>query len=150
MIAVLLAVLLAQEQAVLGVETRAPGADEARRAGLPQGVRIQGQIVTSVESKSPAEKAGIKAGDILLTLDANALYSRDDLLDFVAAAKPGAKVKAAVRRGEKDETVEIELGRRKAAAFPWEFAGLAQLDAAREAAKKAGKRVLVGLSGAET
>src|SRR6185436_11198536 len=103
----------------------------------------------------PASEAGIVAGDALLALDANRIYSNDDIQDFVRAAKPGQRVKVLVRRAEskKEETVEVTLGSvpaPKEAHIEWTFAGPAQLDAALALAKKEGKKVLVGLSGAET
>jgi S1-C subfamily serine protease len=145
------------QAAVLGAGTRAPDASEkaAFKLGDPLAGRVNGQIVDEVTKDGPAAAAGIVAGDAILALDANRLYSNDDLQDFVRAAKPGQKVKVLLRRGEskQEETVEVVLGSApapKEAHIEWTFAGPAQLDAALALAKKEGKKVLVGLSGAET
>ena len=138
--------------AVLGVETRQPTKDEVARFGLSAlAARPQGQVV---DGEAPA---GLRKGDVILQLGENKLFSRDDLLDFVAVSKPGAQVKARVKRGDTgaEEEVEIALGERKIPAkekerFVWEFAGPAQLQAPLDEAKKRKTQVIFGLSGAET
>jgi predicted metalloprotease with PDZ domain len=141
----------------LGAETRVPTAEEATTYQLDKLVgKVQGQYVNSVDQDGPAEKAGLKAGDVLLVLDANKVFSRDDVEDFLRVSQPGAKVKVLVKRAGtyKEETVTVTLGanvvENKDGRFPWQYAGLGQLDAALAAAKKDGKLVLVGLSGADT
>jgi len=145
------------EAAGLGVESRVPTAEEAKTFQLGQLVsRVQGQYVSGVDKGGPADKAGLKAGDVLLVLDANKVFSRDDVEDFLRISQPGAQVKVLVKRAgtSKEETVTVTLGATKvedkAKHFTWQYAGLGQLDAALAAAKKDGKLVLVGLSGAET
>jgi len=144
------------EVAALGAETRVPTADEAKTYDLGKLVgRVQGQHVSSVDKGGPADKAGLKPGDVLLVLDANKLFSRDDLEDFLRVSKPGAQVKVAVKRAEtfKEATITVTLGANRVEGkdklFAWQYAGLGQLDAAVAAAKKEGKLVLVGLSGAD-
>jgi len=143
--------------ATLGADTRVPTADEARRYQLAKLVgRVQGQYVSTVETGGPAAEAGLKAGDLLLALDANKLYSRDDIEDFLRVSLPGAKANVLVKRigTFKEESIPVTLGEAKAAGdnkqFTWQYAGLGQLDAALGTAKKNGKLLLVGLSGAET
>lgn len=143
----------------LGIKTRYPTAEEAQALSLPKGVRIQGQIITDVAKGSPAAKAGLEVGDVVLELDDNELYSFDDIADFTATSRPGRKVKVRVKRGKplKEEDVALTIGKRvlsdeeaKASAFTWDYASLAQLETALERAKKERKVVVVGISGAET
>jgi C-terminal processing protease CtpA/Prc len=144
--------------AFLGAETRAPTMEEATRYGLKGNRgRPNGQVVTAIQKGGPAESAGVQKGDILLRLDANEIFSRDDLDDFVRVSKPGVTVKLLLKRDSKEMELPLTLGERplneqeaKASRFAWDFAGPAQLDAALKQAKKEGKSVLVGLSGAET
>jgi len=145
------------EVAALGADTRVPTAEEAKTYELGKLVgRVQGQCVASVDKGGPAEKAGLKPGDVLLVLDANKVFSRDDIDDFLRVSQPGAEVKMLVKRADtyKEENVMVTLGANKVEDkdkhFAWQYAGLGQLDAAVAAAKKKGKLVLVGLSGAET
>jgi C-terminal processing protease CtpA/Prc len=155
-------VLLAEERtaakgATLGAQTRVPTADEAKTYQLDKLVgRTQGQYVRSVEKGGPAEKAGLEVGDVLVALDANKVFSRDDIEDFLRVSQPDSKVKVLVKRAGsfKEETVTVTLGATTIEDndkhFTWQYAGLGQLDAALAAAKKQGKLVLVGLSGADT
>lgn len=147
----------AEKHAVLGAASRSPSKDETKALGLGNAIagRVNGQVVTEVEKGGPAESAGLKAGDALLALGDNLVYSRDDVDDFLRAAAPGAEVKVRVMRAEskKEETLTVTLGSEKGGAFTgirWDFAGPGQLDEALAAAKKDGKKVLVGISGAET
>jgi S1-C subfamily serine protease len=141
----------------LGVETRNCADHDAKTYGLgKQKVGcINGQFVKSVEKDGPADKAGLKEGDVILALDSNKLYSRDDLRDFLSVSKAEAKVDALVKRAGtfKEEKVSLTLGTASgpsAKGITWQRAGLGQIDAALAAAKKEGKPVLVGLSGADT
>lgn len=143
--------------ASLGAETRNPTEEEAKAYGLgKQKVGCtNGQYFKTVEEGGPAEKAGFKEGDVLLSLDANKLYSKDDLADFLRVVKPGTKVEAMLKRAGtfKEEKVTLTLGSGPEVSgkgIVWQHAGLGQLDSALAAAKKDGKLVLVGLSGADT
>lgn len=143
----------------IGIKTRYPTAEEARTLALPKGVRIQGQVINEVAKASPAANAGLKAGDIVLKLGENDLYSFDDISDFVATSRPGRTVKVCVRRGKplKEEDVALTIGKRvfsdaesRTPSFTWDYASLAQLKAAMERAKTESRLVLVGIFGAET
>jgi serine protease Do len=73
-----------------------------------------GAMVRGVEAGSPAEKAGIEAGDIITKFDGKTIEKSSDLPRIVGGTKPGSKSTVTVfRRGTtKDLTVtvaEIEL-----------------------------------------
>ena len=66
--------------------------------------RAQGALVRGVESGSPADKAGIEAGDIILRFDGRAIERASDLPRLVGNAKPGARATVTVfRRGAQRE-----------------------------------------------
>lgn len=145
------------KMASLGAETRNCAEEDAKAYGLgKQKVGcINGQYVKAVEKDGPADKAGLKEGDVILSLDSNKLYSRDDLRDFLSVTKAEAKVEALVKRAgtSKEEKLSLTLGTGPGPSgkgIIWQHSGLSQLDAALAAAKKDGKHVLVGLSGADT
>lgn len=145
------------KMASLGAETRNCTEDDAKAYGLgKQKVGcINGQYVKALEKDGPADKAGLKEGDVILSLDSNKLYSRDDLRDFLSVTKAEAKVEALVKRAgtSKEEKLSLTLGTGPGPSgkgIIWQHSGLSQLDAALAAAKKDGKHVLVGLSGADT
>jgi predicted metalloprotease with PDZ domain len=143
--------------ATLGATTRAPTKQEIEDLALTVTVRARGQVITEVVADGPLARAGLVCGDVLVKLDANEIFSQDDIADFLATGKPEQEVRASVVRGKtkQADTVAVRLGtvQVQAPARPrlvWEFASLAQLPVALAKAKKEGKRVLVGLSGAET
>ncbi|MDB5894353.1 MAG: serine peptidase, partial [Rhodoferax sp.] len=69
----------------------------------------QGALVRGVESGSPAEKAGVEAGDIVVKFEGKAIDKFSDLPRMVGNTKPGSKATLTVfRRGStKDITVVI-------------------------------------------
>lgn len=145
------------KMASLGAETRNCTKEDANTYGLgKQKVGcINGQYVKAVVKDGPADMAGLKEGDVILSLDSNKLYSRDDLRDFLSITKAEAKVEVLLKRAGtfKEEKVPLTLGSGPVVSgkgLVWEHASLGQLDAALSAAKKGGKPVLVGLSGADT
>lgn len=147
----------ANQVAVLGMTTTAPSIKQAKARGLKIQVRICGQVVTEVNQRGPAAKAGIGVGDILVQLDDNEIYSQDDIADYLAVSQPRQKVRLLVVRAKTDKrkTLNLVLGSKRAKAakkgqLEWQFASLGQLDEALARAKKENRLVLVGLSGAET
>jgi len=72
--------------------------------GKPQGALIRG-----VEEGSPAEKAGIEAGDIIIRFDGKAIEKASDLPRQVGNTKPGSRVSVTVfRRGSsKDLNITV-------------------------------------------
>ena len=78
-----------------------------------------GALVSSVEKDSPAQKAGIEAGDVILKIDGKDVGRSIDLSSRVADLKPGAKAKLEVWRkgGTREITVTVgELKTQKVAA----------------------------------
>jgi C-terminal processing protease CtpA/Prc len=145
------------KRAALGAVTRVPTADETKTYQLAKLVgRTQGQYVTAVEKDGSAEQAGLKAGDVVLALDANKVFSRDDIEDFLQVSQPGSTVKLLVKRAGtcKEEALTVTLGAKKVEDkekhFTWQYAGIGQMGAALAAARRDGRLVLVGLSGADT
>lgn len=143
--------------AALGAETRAPTKQEAADLGLKHEVRTRGQIVTDVTKKGAAAKSGLVADDVLISLAGVDVYSQDDIADIMRVSQPGQTISASVLRAKtkKEETVKITLGAAevkapKTAQLVWDFASLANMEAAQALAKAKKRLILVGLSGAET
>jgi hypothetical protein len=72
-----------------------------------------GVLLEAVMEGSAAERAGIKAGDILIQLGDAKITDLDAFQAALTSHKPGDKVKAVVRRGEKTVEAEVTLGRRR-------------------------------------
>ena len=142
--------------AALGAETRIPTAEEAKAYGLNRLVECaNGQYVKMVQRGGAAENAGIKQGDVLLSLNANKLYSGDDLRDFLRVTKPGTTVGAVVKRvgtfKEDQVSLTLESGPELLdKGIVWQYAGPGQMELALEAATRSGKPLLVGLAGSDT
>ena len=90
----------------IGVQIDAVTKDIAESIGLG---KAQGALVRGVEVGSPAEKAGVEAGDILTKFEGQAIDKSIELPRLVGAVKPGSKSALTVfRRGSyKDLTVVI-------------------------------------------
>ena len=72
----------------------------------------QGALVGNVESGTPADKAGIQVGDIILEYNGQKVKDADDLRNTVAQTAPGSEVKIKLFRDGKEMTVEAELAQR--------------------------------------
>jgi len=146
-----------EKVATLGATTAVPSVEYVRSLGLTNEVRVLGRLVTEVAPDSAAANAGLKVDDVLLRLGNNALYSADDMADFLSVSKPGDKVTLVFKRpGSSDEREtsvtfgEVEQAAASGPRFVWEFSGLGQLPQALDEARAKKMKVLVGLSGAET
>ena len=81
----------------IGVQIGQVTRDVAESLGLG---KQQGALVTGVESGSPAEKAGVEAGDIIVRFDGKSIERIADLPRLVGNTKPGTKSTVTVfRRG---------------------------------------------------
>lgn len=82
----------------IGVQIGPVGKDVAESIGLG---KARGALVSAVEPDSPAAKAGIEAGDIIVKYDGQAIDKVGDLPRMVGNTKPGAKSSITVfRRGQ--------------------------------------------------
>lgn len=78
----------------LGVEIREVGKEVAEAMGI----KAQGALVTRVEAGSPAEKAGVMGGDIIVKFDGKTIEKSVDLPRAVGDTKPGNKSTLTVLR----------------------------------------------------
>jgi len=81
----------------------------AEYLGLPD---RKGVFVDEVFPDTPAEKAGIKVGDVIKTFDGNNVEDMQDLVKRVGRADVGKKIKAGIIRDKKEKVLEIEVGER--------------------------------------
>jgi len=71
----------------------------------------RGALVASVAPNSPSEKAGVKAGDIILEFNGEKIGEMKELPIIVARTEVGKKVKVKIWRNKKEITKTITLGR---------------------------------------
>lgn len=70
----------------------------------------EGVLISSVEEDSPAEKAGIKAGDVVLSADSEKIEDSGDLSDAVLGHDEGDKIKLVVLRDGHRKEITCEVG----------------------------------------
>jgi len=71
----------------------------------------RGALVASVAENSPSDKAGVKAGDIILEFDNEKIKEMKELPIIVARTEVGKKVKVKIWRNKKEIFKDITLGR---------------------------------------
>ena len=71
----------------------------------------RGALVASVAQNSPSDKAGVKAGDIILEFDGERIQQMKELPIIVARTEVGKKVKVKIWRNKKEIFKTITLGR---------------------------------------
>ena len=96
------------ERAWLGVQIQAVTEEIAEGLGLDES---QGALVASVVAGSPAEKAGLRAGDVILGFNGEDIEHIKDLTRKVAEASPEEKSTIDVWRSGDRETLDVDLGR---------------------------------------
>ncbi|MGA2546281.1 MAG: PDZ domain-containing protein [Rectinemataceae bacterium] len=98
---------LSSSRAWLGVSTVPIEAPKELAEGLGDD-RDVALLVAGVEAESPAAEAGLRVGDILVSLDGRPICDPADLMTALDAARPGAELPIAIlRSGEKKELVAI-------------------------------------------
>ncbi len=97
----------------MGVTIQEVDANTAKALELPSGA---GALIGSVMEGEPADKAGLKAGDVVLEVNGNAVADADALLRIISEQKPGTTVKLTVWRNGGKKNLSIKLGERASAA----------------------------------
>jgi putative serine protease PepD len=85
----------------LGVSTSPPA--------LGQGA---GAEISEVAPGGPAERAGLRPGDVIVGVDGRAVGEPDDVSDAIDDNDPGDRIEIEVRRNGDERTVPVRLGRR--------------------------------------
>lgn len=94
----------------LGVQTIDVTKQNYTRFGLTE---VRGVAVDSVLKDSPAEKAGIQNGDVIVRFDGETVSSVNKLTRLIAETAPDHKVKVTVLRNENERDIEVVIGKRE-------------------------------------
>ena len=81
---------------------------DARRYAMPGGTSVEGAYVGGVNLGSPAELAGLKAGDVITAVESSPVRSVDDLATALKGAKSNT-IKLSVARGASTREVQVQL-----------------------------------------
>jgi len=71
-----------------------------------------GVLVQQVTPGGPAEKAGLKAGDIITTIDGRSIKDGDDLVSDIAGRRPGSTIRLGYLRDGKSADTTVSIGDR--------------------------------------
>jgi serine protease Do len=93
------------ERGWLGVSVRDANQEETRRSG-------RGAVVEGVERNSPAARAGIRAGDVVVAINGERLEGSRSLVRTVAAMPPGQTVRLQLLREGRQTDIAVQIGRR--------------------------------------
>jgi len=93
----------------LGVSTDTITPEVADQLGLPKDTK--GVLLSDIAPDSPAEKAGLKRNDAVLSIDGKPVASREDLRFVIAQSLPGSTVTLAIVRDGKPRTLPVALGK---------------------------------------
>jgi serine protease Do len=91
----------------IGVQIQPVTGDIADSLGMKN---ARGALVAEPQSGSPAQKAGIKAGDVIVSVNGEAVADSRNLARRISAMAPGTSVKLGIIRGGKEDTLTLTLG----------------------------------------
>ena len=101
---------------VLGAQTESLTRQLGEYFGVKDG---EGILIRSVEKGSAAEKAGLKAGDVVIKADNEKLNDRSDLNHILRNHRTGGKLNLLVMRDKKEQTIVITLPDRGSRDSSW-------------------------------
>ena len=91
---------------MLGVTIQSVDSDLAQSLNLPA---ARGAIVTSVQNGGPAEKAGLKRGDVITAVNKQPVADNNNLRNIVAGMTPGSSVEVTALRNGRDQNFQVAL-----------------------------------------
>jgi serine protease Do len=91
----------------IGVQIQPVTADIADSLGIK---KAEGALVAEPQAGSPAAKAGIKSGDVILSVNGETVKDARALARTISAMAPGTSVKLGLLHNGKEDTVSVTLG----------------------------------------
>jgi len=82
----------------------------------------KGALITEVLEDSPAEEAGLKAGDVIISIDEEKVADADDVREVIEDSEPGDMVKIVVMRNKQEKSFSVEIGQTEEPPWSW-FSG---------------------------
>ena len=99
--------LLVRERGAYCVQIQRVDEDLAKTYRLKE---PKGAVVSQVTTGSPAEKAGLKAEDVVVSVDGRSIHDNGDLSRYISSQAPGKTVKLDVLRDGGEKTIAVTLG----------------------------------------
>jgi serine protease Do len=91
----------------IGVQIQEVNQALANSFGLP---KAQGALIAGVEPGSPADKAGLKSGDVVLSVNGKEVSQLGQLSGEIAGMKPGSTAKLELWRNGSRSNVDVRIG----------------------------------------
>jgi serine protease Do len=91
---------------MIGVLAQNLTSDMAKSLGLSS---VHGAIVAQVTPDSPASRAGVRQGDVILKLNGQAITDSNDLRNRISSMAPGTRVDLGIQRDNQSETLTATL-----------------------------------------
>ncbi|MCI0690943.1 PDZ domain-containing protein [candidate division KSB1 bacterium] len=101
----------------VSVQELTPSLRDAMKVGNRPGL-----LITNVVRNSPADDAGLRDEDVLLSFDGKTVEKADDFVRLVRNTPPDKKVKIKILRDGEEREIEVTLEARKTASSPRAFA----------------------------
>jgi Do/DeqQ family serine protease len=92
---------------MIGVTIQPVTSDLASSLGLSE---VRGALVSAVQPGSPAERAGIRRGDVILSLNGATVSDSNSLRNQVARMQPGTEVTLTISRDNREQQLKLTLG----------------------------------------
>lgn len=93
----------------IGIEAQDISPELAESFKLAQ---TSGSLIAGIVNNSPAERAGLKPGDILLEIDGHAVADSASMLTLISGLKPNKQAMLKISRNEKVLTIPVIIGKR--------------------------------------
>ncbi|MDR0996989.1 MAG: Do family serine endopeptidase [Zoogloeaceae bacterium] len=93
----------------IGVEAQEITPELAESFGLPE---TQGALIAGVVRGSPADKAGILPGDVLIAVGGHPINDPQGMLDQIAGQTPGTTVPLTILRGQERRELTVDIAKR--------------------------------------
>jgi serine protease DegQ len=74
--------------------------------------KVEGSLIAGVLRDSPADEAGLRSGDILVSINGNTVVDSASMLNLIAVLKPREKAKLGIIRSGKLIEIELLVGKR--------------------------------------
>ena len=100
------------QRGYLGAQIGTVTPDIRESLGLP--AEFEAAYINEVTPDAPAERAGLRAGDIVTSLNGEKVETSTELTRLVGAANPGDRLRLEILREGRRETVEVRSGTRPA------------------------------------
>ena len=79
---------------------------------INEGAKPSGVLVAGLDRDGPAARAGIKQGDVLLSVNGDKVDSANGLIRSIAAIAPGSTARVVLRRQNREMELRVVVGLR--------------------------------------